>query len=247
MKKPHSLLQQIAGVMALAGLLCSALLLSWNGLARTNFFYPLWHHTLEIEAHIQEYAPQNYYNREDFAQTTSLEHQRLFALIVHGIHGRTDMAAIEYQDSKATPLNTLLRPEEVGHLEDVATIVQKLRRAGVIVLVVTVGGLCWLRYCGGNLPRPKNVLLGIAGGSGALTVAVLVLGPVRVFYQLHEWFFPPDNPWFFYYQESLMTTLMKAPDIFGAIAVLWALSALLLFIFFYAVVWHWLSGKRNRA
>ena len=37
---------------------------------------------------------------------------------------------------------------------------------------------------------------------------------------MHEWVFPAEHQWFFYYQESLMTVLMKAPDLFGAIAIL---------------------------
>lgn len=45
------------------------------------------------------------------------------------------------------------------------------------------------------------------------------IGPTRVFYTLHEWVFPSDHQWMFSYQESLMTTLMKAPDLFAAIAV----------------------------
>jgi hypothetical protein len=57
---------------------------------------------------------------------------------------------------------------------------------------------------------------------------VLAIGPRRVFYRMHEWVFPPENPWFFYYQDSLMSTMMKAPHLFGAIApVLLALGLLL--------------------
>jgi hypothetical protein len=52
---------------------------------------------------------------------------------------------------------------------------------------------------------------------------------VPVFYALHDWIFPPDRPWFFYYQDSLLTTMMKAPDLFGAIAAEILAVALLLY------------------
>ena len=55
-----------------------------------------------------------------------------------------------------------------------------------------------------------------------LLLAVLVLlasvGFTKVFYYLHTVVFPLDHQWFFYYKDSLMATLMKAPDIFAAIA-----------------------------
>ena len=50
------------------------------------------------------------------------------------------------------------------------------------------------------------------------------------FYALHEWIFPDNHQWFFYYQESLMTVLMKAPDLFGAISVLIALLAIPIYL-----------------
>ncbi len=65
-----------------------------------------------------------------------------------------------------------------------------------------------------------------------LTVAILVvvIGPVKVFYALHELLFPDGHQWFFYYQESLMSTMMKAPELFGWIAMEWALLAILCFV-----------------
>ncbi|MDZ7747429.1 MAG: hypothetical protein U5K43_00040 [Halofilum sp. (in: g-proteobacteria)] len=50
---------------------------------------------------------------------------------------------------------------------------------------------------------------------------MFAVGPVDLFYWLHEQVFPPDHQWFFHYQESLMSMMMRAPDLFGAIAVLW--------------------------
>jgi hypothetical protein len=49
-------------------------------------------------------------------------------------------------------------------------------------------------------------------------IAVLLIGPKTVFYTLHTWVFPAGHAWFFYYQDSLMTTLMQAPNLFAGIA-----------------------------
>ena len=59
--------------------------------------------------------------------------------------------------------------------------------------------------------------------------AVLAIGPQNVFYILHEWFFANKAQWHFYFQDSLMTTLLPEP-IFGSIAVLLVTTAFLFWI-----------------
>lgn len=62
-----------------------------------------------------------------------------------------------------------------------------------------------------------------------LIIIILSLwGFTSVFYYLHTVIFPADHQWFFYYHESLMATIMKAPDIFSAIAAQLLVVALLL-------------------
>ena len=63
--------------------------------------------------------------------------------------------------------------------------------------------------------KQQGLLLG--GLLAAVGLVLLIAGPTAVFYQLHIWIFPDDHQWFFYYQESLMSTMMKAPDLFGGI------------------------------
>lgn len=57
-----------------------------------------------------------------------------------------------------------------------------------------------------------------------LAILLAVFGFETVFYQLHIWLFPADHQWFFYYEDSLMSTMMQAPVLFayigGSIAVL---------------------------
>ena len=69
-----------------------------------------------------------------------------------------------------------------------------------------------------------------------------VVGPTEVFYQFHIWLFPADHQWFFYWQESLMSTLMKAPALFGGIALAIALGALLLLP---AFIWQALESQAD--
>ena len=54
-----------------------------------------------------------------------------------------------------------------------------------------------------------------------------------MFYQFHIWLFPADHEWFFYWQDSLMSTLMKAPVLFGGIAVVLVGGTLVLTPLFY--------------
>src|SRR5690625_5358126 len=85
-----------------------------------------------------------------------------------------------------------------------------------MLLILTLS-YAYYRRC--RLPPARKLLIGFTIAIAALAALILLIGPVRVFYALHDYIFPDDNPWFFYYQDSLMTTLMKAPDLFGLIAV----------------------------
>jgi hypothetical protein len=49
---------------------------------------------------------------------------------------------------------------------------------------------------------------------------VTAVGPQRVFYALHEWIFAGMAPWHFYFQDSLMTTMLTEP-LFGSISIYW--------------------------
>lgn len=225
----------IPGWLLAGCLLPAALLVAWLLLARLDFLYPVWYQTLAIEEHIAHYAPQNRHGREDFAQTTPAEHRRLFGLIARAINGQGQpLAEVVYHDAQGRELGKFMRAEEVGHLQDVERLVAVLTHAGwwfsAAALILSLG--LWWR----QLPLPPPTEIGVMwllllGGAG---IILAWQGPQEVFDQLHEWVFPPDHPWFFYYQDSLMTTTMKAPQIFAAIAALWTLLALLFYAVFYA-------------
>jgi hypothetical protein len=197
----------------------AALWLSWRALASVDFLYPVFYEALDIQAHILQFGPQNRY-KPGFETTARDEHVRLFGAIVDAIHdsGR-GLAELEYRDALGRPIDRLLREPEVTHLEDVARLVDRLAPVGWLAVAWTALHLVLLRRLGWAVPSPARLLgASLLAVIGAVAL-VLLIGPRRVFYWLHDLVFPPENPWFFYYQDSLMTTMMKAPYLFGAIAV----------------------------
>lgn len=217
--------------LLLLGHLLAVSLLAWHLLAQVNFAYPLGYTVLNVEQHIRHFGPLNRYKKE-FEQTTKAEHLDLFAQITRAVQNHGEgLADIRYRLSNGTT-TPLMREAEVIHLQDVANLIDVLYWAGLI------GGLAWLCLLAyayrQRIPFPalKKILLGFVSGLVLITLTILLIGPKAVFYWLHEQIFPDEHEWFFFYQDSLMTTLMKAPDLFGFIAVilvavimvLWGLS-----------------------
>lgn len=194
-------------------------LVSWHLLAQVHFAYPLGYQLLNLDKHIAQFAPQNRYKR-DFELTTPTEHWRLFAEISDAVQnsGR-GLQNISYTlaNGKSTGL---MHEAEIIHLQDVANLIDVFYGAGLLCLgiwVVLIVLAWWKRF---QLPPLKKILLGFLAGFSLIAIIVLALGPTEIFYWLHVQIFPDDHQWFFYYQDSLMTTLMKAPDIFAFITLL---------------------------
>lgn len=229
MPKSNSLLQSVTQSLMWflffsAGLLVSCWL-AWHILAQVNFAFPLGYKALDIEQHIQHFGPQNRY-KQGFENTTEEEHYRLFGEIVKSIqNGGHGLAEITYSipGKSNTPL---LRNPEVVHLTDVGKLIDFFYASswiGIFILCVCIG---YFYHKQQTMPSAKSVALGVGGFVIVCVAVVLGVGPKAVFYWLHIQIFPADHEWFFYYQDSLMTTLMKAPDIFGLIAVQIAALAL---------------------
>jgi hypothetical protein len=194
-----------------------SLALSWVMLATVDFVYPLLHDYAGLGANITKYAPQNSV-RPYFDQTTKAERVRLFHGIVEGIHHQGQgLAELRYHDSSGQPVNTLLVEAEIVHLQDVANLLDKVKVAAVVALILWAGMFALLVHYRQALPGARQLVMGLLG-LGAIIAVVLSLGAVEVFYQLHMWIFPAGHQWFFYYQQSLMSMMMKAPDLFGYIA-----------------------------
>ncbi|WP_430462443.1 DUF1461 domain-containing protein [Thalassolituus sp. LLYu03] len=211
---------------ALFALLLGCLTAGWYAQAAVDYGYRFWYGQMDIGAHIDKFGPRNRYIH-GFQHTSEEERIRVFAEIVDAVHHHGEgLADIRFHTASGP--HRLLREPEVQHLQDVANLIDVLSWAGLVALVAGLAAVLLL-VRGGVRPRWK-AQAGWLSGFVALAVAlVLIIGPRQVFYQFHVWIFPEGHQWFFYYQDSLMSTLMKAPDLFGGIALAILLSGLLVF------------------
>jgi hypothetical protein len=213
----------------LAGAFFTALFIAWQALSAVNFLYPFWHKALDIDDTVRIYGPQNR-NRRGFEYTNAAEHARLFAAIVHAVeHGGRGLENLHYRDGDGRPMGLLLTEPEIVHLRDVARLLGVFRLFGwtCTLIFIALAASLWLK------PASKPPLIKYLAYFALIILlgvgAVLAIGPTAVFYKFHTWIFPPGHKWFFYYQESLMTTLMKAPTLFAGIAAEWLALTLILF------------------
>lgn len=214
---------------SLCGFIC-AIFFSWIILAQWQFGYSALHSVMDIEAHIQKYGPQNRY-KKDFAKTDREEQIRLFTAINDSIHDDgKGLEDIRYHRTNGKEIGLLLRKAEVLHLQDVARLINVFQYVALAALLTWAGLIALSRYTNIERPTVKQQSLSILASCLVATVVIVAIGPVKVFYWFHELIFPAEHEWFFYYQDSLMTTLMKAPDLFGAIAILIVLLGLVIFI-----------------
>jgi len=213
----------------------AALWLAWLLLARVDFLYPAAYRLLDIPATLATYVPHNRHGRQDFIYTDAAEHARLFAAMAHAIrHGGEGLEELRYRDPQGRELGRLLTLDELTHLRDVAQLVEAGERAGLLAFI---GWLALTIVLGlGRIPLPSTKRLLIASLTLLALMAgvLLALGPVEVFYAWHRWVFPPGHPWFFYYQDSLMSSLMQAPNLFGVIAAAWLCAGLALLLALHA-------------
>lgn len=211
--------------------------LAWLALAQWDYAYPVWYEWLEIQSHIDYFGRRNRFVH-GIETLAPAEHIHLFAEISQAVHSHgAGLADIQF--TWKGQQQTLLRTPEIEHLQDVANLIDVMRNVTATAVVGAMAGLIWLR----RRSRPHLMLQGglLIGLVLVLTALVLLIGAKAVFYQFHVWIFPPEHQWFFYYQESLMSTLMKAPHLFGAIAVAIVVPGMLLF----AALLLWLSRKQS--
>ena len=197
---------------------------SYSILKYCDYGYEFLYDVLDINNHISEFGPKNYY-KSDFEYLTKQEHVKLFSDIVHGVTASPEtLSAITYlnKEGEAIPL---LRTPEVVHLQDVYNLNNAINKIAYLLMsiFIIIGSLIYRL----QFSFKKSEVLGT--GLGVISIALLTIwaiGPTAIFYQFHIWVFPEGHQWFFYYQESLMSTMMKAPDLFGGIALLIILLAI---------------------
>ena len=210
-------------------LVWSAGFLAWVSLAAVDFAYPLLYDVMDIDGHIEHYGPQNRF-KSGFESTSREEQLALFAGINVAVHhGGRGLAELSYIDRSGERVQLLREPERI-HLESVARLIDRLAWASWLMLAALAASVAALWRWHMSLPAPRRVLAATLIVIAVAAIAVLAIGPERVFNTLHTWVFPAGEQWYFFYQESLMTTLMKAPDLFGAIAVLLVLLGLVYFM-----------------
>lgn len=192
---------------------------SWHLLAQFHFAYPAGYQLLDLDKHIAEFAPLNRY-KDDFELMTTEEHWRLFGEISDAVQaGGKGLRDISYSLKNGKTI-ALMHEAEIIHLQDVANLIGVFYVTGTVCLLIWIVLIVFAYQQKLTLPPVKKILLGFLTGFAAITTIVFIIGPTAVFYWLHIQIFPVGHEWFFYYQDSLMTTLMKAPDIFAFIATL---------------------------
>jgi hypothetical protein len=217
----------------------TALWLGWLVLASVNFLYPLAYQGLDIGATLHTYVPQNRFGKQDYPVDDVAQHVQHFAAISHAIHAQgAGLAELAYHDAQGKFLGRLLTKDEVLHLQDVAHLVSAGMLFGALMTLLWLVWLGVMAQRGWRLPS----VAGLLGGSSVFLVTLGTLlwlsGFQQVFYALHRWIFPADHAWFFYYQDSLMSSLMQAPNLFAVIGVAWLfLSIVLLFALHAAGKW----------
>ena len=151
---------------------------------------------------------------------------------------------ITFYNPQGEPLGKLLTRNEIIHLQDVANLIDKtnLISLGLFVICLVLLALIYIYRI--RMPALRTITMGTVLFVILCVLAVISFGAKKFFYWLHTVIFPDNHQWFFYYEESLMSTLMKAPALFAPISIqivilglsLWAIQLGLL---------YWLNNHKD--
>lgn len=204
---------------------------SWQLSKSANFFYDVWYQTLDINDVVVKHVPKNTQGKRDFPRNDTSLHSQKFADIVGAIHQQGDgLTTISYVNKQGLS-QKLLTKSEVQHLQDVANLIDSLKTLWWLNLLLLIAFIYF--YCAKcvlqsrykalaiilRIPNVKQKLFAITVLALLIVISFISWGFTEIFYYLHTVVFPENHQWFFYYNDSLMATLMKAPDIFAAIAI----------------------------
>jgi hypothetical protein len=212
------------------------LVLSWHFLSKANFFFDTLYDMHQIESHIAEFAPQNRQNRINFELTSKNERIRIVGKILRTVNSKgVGLETIKYFNTDGVPVNLFLTLAEVEHLKDVSVLVHLMNSIAFILMIIfiIIFSLAW-RY---KTTTPSLLMLtcSMVGFVIITTGCIIFIGPQIVFNELHEWVFADKSEWHFYYQDSLMTTLLKAPDTFATMAILMTAIALIFWLLIFCL------------
>lgn len=206
------------------------LAISWAMLYQANFLYSFWHEYGGIGNTIEYFAPKNRVI-SSFELTDINERANVFSQISYAVHINSTTLYDIHFTTTSNITKRLLHQNEITHLLDVAHIINILYFIISIMFFVWCYTLYYHYKHALTLPQIRTQLINIFLGITVLIIGIIIIGPTTVFYYLHELLFPEKNQWFFYYEDSLMSTLMSAPDLFGWIALEWLLLYLFIFTF----------------
>lgn len=210
--------------------------LAWQLSAQVNFMYPLWYSALKIDQTIEQTMPRHLYKKA-FIATDHKEHYRLFSEIVKSIQNRGEgLEEIKFYSPTGLPLGLLLTDNEIIHSKDVANLLDLLNwfcLATLIFCLILLAAAIVYRIA---MPATRKLLIAMLGVVSVSFVLIVVLGAKKFFYWLHTQVFPDNHQWFFYYEESLMITLMKAPQLFAPISVQLLILGILIWVMHLAVL-----------
>ncbi len=199
-------------------------------MANCNFFYGIWHDYGGIGEGIDIYAPQNK-NKLGFGETSKQQREQIFFEIVKAIHSRGEgLGDIHYQTPSSRGEQKLLIRNEIVHLNAVAGIITFFYLPFLCLSLLWGASNIYLYLKRKQVPKLKQQIFGMAIIIASGAVTILLSGPQYVFDWLHRVSFSDGHQWFFYYQDSLMSTLMLAPNLFAYIAVVWGILIGILFI-----------------
>ena len=219
---------------------------SWWLLEKADFGYAYLYDHAGIREHIAHYAPNNIY-RHDFENTSKEKRVELFRGIVNAIQNKgIGLEELYYLDKKGRR-NSLLVDEEITHLKDVANLLDKGALALGFCLLIWLFLVFFLRYTKQSLPSVRQQFISVFIILLVISVGIYAIGLEKVFYQLHIWAVPKNHQWFFYYEESLMSTMMKAPDLFAYIALMWFIISMILSILLCSLLRRLLPGVSHLA
>jgi len=215
-------------------LYCS-LVAGWYAGYSNYFFYPVIYELQDIQGHVHKFAPENRHGRENFVYTTPSVHISIFNEMLQKVeHCGEGLRDIEYTAGGA--VTSFLTEDEVLHLQDVADLLSFLRNLGkaafaalIILVFAMVRYRIWPYYI-------YTALIIITGFFMTGALLLYRFGFEKIFYLLHELVFPEGHKWFFYYQDSLMSTMLKAPDSFVDFGAVLGVCTLISFLAFYWIV-----------
>lgn len=210
-------------------LLLLSFFMAWKLLSTQQFLYAFWYDNTKLENFIDFYAPQNRF-KPDFALTNREERIRIFSEILNSINNNGEgLNKISYHNPNNDLLGHVLRAAEIEHLSLVAKLLNFFFKISLWSAFLFFLCFSFLVIKKEKISYFKKIISSYLYILFSIGLIVLMIGPNQVFIFLHEQFFPVGHQWFFFYQESLMTTLMMAPDLFAYFALAWLGLALCIF------------------